>query len=349
MTVAAQNTETVYNLIAANLGPFASGWTCEDLSQVHVWLDVGAGPALLGAGLYTVAGSSPLTAGLSVTLNGANLPAGGSWAAGSRVILQRVTPSTQPAALGEAVGFSPSAYEAALDHLQRQIQELQTALMRVIAGFPGDVMTALPAAEIRETGYLIFDSLGNPQITGAAGGGGSTAMPVIAAGTVLGNASAGAAAAAALSAAQATSILNAMAGDTGAGGTKGLAPAPAAGDAAANKYLKADGTWEPAGYINVPVDPTAGAYALVAADAGRTKYFAASAAVTIPSGLPVGDPFDLVFAAGATGTITPAGGVTLLWPSGALTGARTVTGPGTITIHQVAANIYWVRGGYNVT
>ena len=35
----------------------------------------------------------------------------------------------------------------------------------------------------------------------------------------------------------------AMVGDTGSGGTKGAAPAPASGDAAANKYLKADGSW----------------------------------------------------------------------------------------------------------
>lgn len=32
-------------------------------------------------------------------------------------------------------------------------------------------------------------------------------------------------------------------GDSGAGGTTGLVPAPAAGDAAASKFLKADGTW----------------------------------------------------------------------------------------------------------
>lgn len=32
-------------------------------------------------------------------------------------------------------------------------------------------------------------------------------------------------------------------GDSGTGGVKGLVPAPSAGDAAANKYLKADGTW----------------------------------------------------------------------------------------------------------
>lgn len=39
-----------------------------------------------------------------------------------------------------------------------------------------------------------------------------------------------------------------MVGDSGSGGVKGAAPAPGAGDAAAGKYLKADGTWAvPAG------------------------------------------------------------------------------------------------------
>lgn len=37
--------------------------------------------------------------------------------------------------------------------------------------------------------------------------------------------------------------LPAMVGDSGAGGTQGAVTAPAAGDAAANKFLKADGTW----------------------------------------------------------------------------------------------------------
>lgn len=46
-----------------------------------------------------------------------------------------------------------------------------------------------------------------------------------------------------LTATQATAILNAVVGDAGAGGTKGLVPAPAAGDAAAGKFLKADGTF----------------------------------------------------------------------------------------------------------
>jgi len=45
----------------------------------------------------------------------------------------------------------------------------------------------------------------------------------------------------------ATALLDAVVGDSGAGGTKGLVPAPGAGDAAASKFLKADGTWATAG------------------------------------------------------------------------------------------------------
>ena len=45
-----------------------------------------------------------------------------------------------------------------------------------------------------------------------------------------------------LSAADATAILNAFVGDSGSGGTKGLVPAPASGDA--TKFLKGDGSWE---------------------------------------------------------------------------------------------------------
>lgn len=46
-----------------------------------------------------------------------------------------------------------------------------------------------------------------------------------------------------LTATQATAILNAVVGDSGSGGTRGLVPAPGAGDSAAGKFLKADGTF----------------------------------------------------------------------------------------------------------
>ena len=40
-----------------------------------------------------------------------------------------------------------------------------------------------------------------------------------------------------------TADLSTLVGDSGSGGAKGLVPAPGSGDAAANKFLKADGTW----------------------------------------------------------------------------------------------------------
>lgn len=81
---------------------------------------------------------------------------------------------------------------------------------------------------------------------------------------------------------QVTADLDAMVGDSGSGGTKGLVPAPASGDAAAGKYLKADGTWAtPAGgggggavaMYDIVVAPSGGDYttiqaAVAAASAG---------------------------------------------------------------------------------
>jgi len=70
--------------------------------------------------------------------------------------------------------------------------------------------------------------------------------------TIKGNNTGGAADPSDLSATQVTAMLNAMVGDSGAGGTKGLVPAPAAGDAAAGKVLGANGTWVTNG--GAPVD-----------------------------------------------------------------------------------------------
>lgn len=50
---------------------------------------------------------------------------------------------------------------------------------------------------------------------------------------------------------QATALLDNMVGDSGSGGTKGLAPAPASGDAAANKFLKASGSWSSVSVITL--------------------------------------------------------------------------------------------------
>lgn len=62
-------------------------------------------------------------------------------------------------------------------------------------------------------------------------------------GTIKGRATSGTGDPEDLTGAQATALLSAFTGDSGSGGVKGLVPAPAAGDAAAAKFLKADGTW----------------------------------------------------------------------------------------------------------
>lgn len=59
-----------------------------------------------------------------------------------------------------------------------------------------------------------------------------------------------------------TASLAAFTGDSGAGGLKGLVPAPASGDAAAAKFLKADGTWA--------ATPSADIAAAVHAATGKT-------------------------------------------------------------------------------
>ena len=92
-----------------------------------------------------------------------------------------------------------------------------------------------------------------------------------------------------LTATQATTILNAVVGDSGSGGTKGLVPAPAAGDTAAARFLSAAGTWAaavPVGSITMygaNTAPTGWLYCNGAA-VSRTTYAALFAVVGVTFG-----------------------------------------------------------------
>jgi len=77
--------------------------------------------------------------------------------------------------------------------------------------------------------------------------------------TIKGNATGAAAAPSDLSGTQVTALLNTFVGDSGSGGTKGLVPAPAAGDTAALKYLYANGTWALAALTGAEISATASA------------------------------------------------------------------------------------------
>lgn len=80
-----------------------------------------------------------------------------------------------------------------------------------------------------------------------------------------------------LSSSVATALLAAFVGDSGSGGTKGLVPAPASGDAAAYKYLYSDGTWGAVKFVDGSVgtpsiifasDPDTGLYSIGADQLG---------------------------------------------------------------------------------
>jgi len=94
-----------------------------------------------------------------------------------------------------------------------------------------------------------------------------------------------------LTATQATAILNAFVGDSGSGGTKGLVPAPSPGDAAAAKFLKADGTWAAPAMVLL----TSGSVSAVAQlDLVLTSYTAyRGIQIELANWIPVTDDVDL--------------------------------------------------------
>lgn len=105
----------------------------------------------------------------------------------------------------------------------------------------GSVDLAIPATDSVTTTKIINDAVTNPKLADMATQ------------TFKGRATAGTGDPEDLTVTQATAMLNAVTGDAGSGGTKGLVPAPAAGDAAAEKFLRADGAWaapEPTGRLS---------------------------------------------------------------------------------------------------
>lgn len=140
---------------------------------------------------------------------------------------------------------------------------------------------------------------------------------------LLGNVSGAAEAPAELTPSQVAAMLPVMVGDTGSGGTKGLVPAPAAGDAAAAKMLRADGTWaavpapSPLTTINAQ---TGTSYTLALTDGGPDKMLtqsnAAAITTTVPNNSSVAFPIGTVISGTQTGagrvTISPVADVTII-------------------------------------
>jgi len=110
-------------------------------------------------------------------------------------------------------------------------------------------------------------------------------MANLAANSIIGNNTGSSATPLALTGTQTTAMLDAVVGDSGSGGTKGLVPAPASGDAAAGKFLKADGTWTTAGGWKFVTSATASGTATALTGLGSyTEILVIADAITTGSG-----------------------------------------------------------------
>lgn len=202
---------------------------------------------------YTVSG----VGGSTFTVTFLSAPA-----SGVRVTIARNVPLTQELDLVENDEFPSAEIEKAYDKnvmIAQQVNEGQARSLKIPLTDPSSASTTLPNATERANKVLGFDSNGDPTATTvgtlALGDGDVTTaklddnavtnakLATVATATFKGRTTAGTGNVEDLTATQATALLNAVVGDSGSGGTKGLVPAPAAGDAAASKFLKADGTW----------------------------------------------------------------------------------------------------------
>ena len=126
-----------------------------------------------------------------------------------------------------------------------------------------------------------------------------------------------------------TALLDAVTGDSGAGGVKGLVPAPAAGDAAANKYLKANGTWAT---VSASSGITIGTTAITSGTATRILRESAGNVVTEDANL-TNDGSQVVVGTGISGT-----NVGLTVTNGTSTG-------NSLTVNDNATQTFAVRDG----
>ena len=160
-------------------------------------------------------------------------------------------------AYGSTAASHAAAAEARLTVMAGYHNVLKDALIAVETKLGTGSSTASANTVLRGTGSgaTAFGQIVSADITASTIA--NSRLAQVATATFKGRTTAGTGDVEDLTATQATALLNAMVGDSGSGGTKGLVPAPSAGDAAAGKYLKADGTFAvPPGTAGSGLNPT---------------------------------------------------------------------------------------------
>lgn len=144
--------------------------------------------------------------------------------------------------------------------------------MSIYIRYPNTINGALSITSL--TGDVTATGPGSAVATIANGVVTNAKLAIMAANTLKGNNTGITGAPLDLTVTQATAMLNPFVGDSGSGGVKGLVPAPSAGDAAAQKFLSAAGTWNVpsgtggSGNVNGPSSSTTHAIAIYADSTG---------------------------------------------------------------------------------
>jgi hypothetical protein len=200
-------------------------------------------------GTFTIADGKTLTSSNTLTLAGSdgstlNIGAGGTLGTNAFTSTAFVPQTTTVNGHALSANVTVTASDVGLGSVTNDAQT-KAAIVPNTAPSAGQILVGNAGgtayAPVTMSGHATLSSAGALTIANAVV---TNAMLVnMATQTFKGRITAGAGDPEDLTVTQATAMLNAMVGDSGAGGTKGLVPAPAAGDAAASKFLKADGVW----------------------------------------------------------------------------------------------------------
>jgi len=139
MTTTATPSINVIMPTGTAVGPWPTGWTYADPSDVWIYIETDGvpGPDLIEGPDYTLMASNPQVNGGQVALTGPTVPVGG-WTNKHRLIIRRWTARNQGIALPDTEGHKPRATERGLDRAMRIAEELTDDLDLTVKVAPGE-------------------------------------------------------------------------------------------------------------------------------------------------------------------------------------------------------------------